>query len=108
MLGCWVDVVLPRVARPGLTENVTFEQRTEGSEGPHHVDIWRKSISARKNSQCKDLGQVCKNNRKEQSIEAELVAGRGIRVQSLRHLVSHWRTWKFLLGEHYNFCVPSV
>lgn len=91
---------------PGLTEKVTFEQRLEGSEGPHHVDIWRKSISARKNS--KDQGLVCWSNKKEQSVETERVVGRGMRVQSIWHLVSHWRNWKFLLGEHHNFCVPSA
>lgn len=36
-----------------LNEKVTFEQRSEGSEGVHQVAIWRKSVSGHGNSQCK-------------------------------------------------------
>lgn len=41
--------------KKGHSEQVIFKQRPEGSKGDRHLHFWRKSISDKENSKCKDL-----------------------------------------------------
>lgn len=44
------------MAKVGLLGKVTLGHRLEGSEGASHTAIWRKSVWARRNRQCKGPG----------------------------------------------------
>lgn len=45
--------------KEGDTEEVTFEQRSEGNEGGSHVDIWGKVFQAEGTASAKTLRWVC-------------------------------------------------
>lgn len=62
--------------RKGLTNTVTFEQRSEGSEGIGHVDLWGKSIANRENSKYKGPGVSAQKSR---DVNVAELGGRGRR-----------------------------
>lgn len=69
----------------GLTEEVTFEQKSEGGEGGREVTIWRRLFQVEGGSQC-GWNRVC-------VVQSEL------RNQISRSLEGHCRISALTLGE---------
>lgn len=50
---------LRQVVWEDLSEEVTLDQRPDGSQAVNHTDVWEKSIQDRGNSMCKDSRWDC-------------------------------------------------